>query len=441
MSAQTKCRLVLLTLLTAALCSALPTPVLAQNKKELEEKRKKIVRDIESTQRMIQKTAKNKEAAYDRYLALRKQVESREALIRTLQAEVIAADDGILRNQAVIASLSNDMAKMRNEYGKTIRAAFRRKTLNNPLLYLLSAESLNQAFRRWLFLRKYDQYRREQAQAIRLTQEILAKKAATLTEVRAEKERLLMAQQAQKAALSGEMAEKNILLQELKKDEARLRTDLEKKKAAHEALNSAIEAIIQEEVRKRIEEGRSKAQPAPPKTTDAPDPKTTVESGEKAKPSASAAEKEAPAKPNTAEDAVSFNFRKNKGKLPWPVENGFVVRNYGKQPHPTLKNIEITNNGIDIRTEEGISVRCVADGKVAGIQFVPGHDYTVIVQHGDFYTVYTNLSSTSLSKGDKVRARQHIGQVATNYITGTSELHFEVWQQKERMNPIHWLKK
>jgi septal ring factor EnvC (AmiA/AmiB activator) len=426
--------------LVAAFCMALPAPVLAQSKKELEDKRKKIIRDIETTQRMIQKTAKNKEAAYDRYLALRKQVESREALIRNLQAELVAADDGISRNQAVIASMSNDVAKMREEYGKAVRAAFRRKTLSNPLLYLLSAESLNQAFRRWLFLRKYDQRRREQAEAIRLTQEMLSKKAAALTAIRTEKEQLLLAEQAQKAALSGELSEKNALLQELKKDETRLKADLDKKKAAHEALNSAIEAIIQEEVRKRVEEARSKAQPAAPKA-EAPEKKTATESRETAKPLAAATEKETVAKPNTSEDAVSFNFRKNKGKLPWPVENGFIARGYGKQPHPTLKNIEITNNGIDIRTEDGASVRCVAEGRVAGVQFVPGHDYTVIVQHGDFYTVYTNLSATSLSTGDEVRARQHMGQVATNNITGTSELHFEVWQQKERMNPIYWLKK
>jgi len=123
------------------------------------------------------------------------------------------------------------------------------------------------------------------------------------------------------------------------------------------------------------------------------------------------------------------------------VENGFISKGFGKQQHPTLKNIEITNNGVDIRTEEGANVRCVADGKVAGVQFVPGHDYTLIVQHGDFYTVYTNLASTSLLKGDEVKARQNIGQISTNNITGTSELHFELWQQKERLNPALWIKK
>ncbi|MBC7777600.1 MAG: peptidoglycan DD-metalloendopeptidase family protein [Phycisphaerae bacterium] len=419
-----------------AIALLLPVSVFAQSKKELEDKRKKIIRDIQSTERMIKKTAKTKEATYDRYLALQSQIQSREALIRNLQAEIEDAETGIVRNQTVIASLSNDVTKMRDEYGRTVRNAYRRKTLSNPIFYILSAESLNQVFRRWLFLRKYDERRSEQAKAIRLTQEMLSKKTSNLEETRLNKENLLISIQGQKSTLTGELTEKNTMLKDLGKDEARLKSDLEKKQATHEALNNAIEGVIQEEVRKRVEEARSKPKPVTPKTEKpitTPSPSPTKP--EKAKPVAPEA------KPRTDEDAVSFNFRKNKGRLPWPVENGFISRGFGKQKHPTLKNIEITNNGVDIRTEEGATVRCVADGRVAGIQFVPGHDYTVIVQHGDYYTVYTNLASSSLSKGEELKARQSIGQVSTNNITGTSELHFELWQQKERLNPATWIKK
>jgi murein DD-endopeptidase MepM/ murein hydrolase activator NlpD len=230
------------------------------------------------------------------------------------------------------------------------------------------------------------------------------------------------------------------MLKDLSKDETRLKAELEKKQAAHEALNTAIEGVIQENVRKRVEEARSKPKVNVPKV-ETPEkkpqekPALTLPNAEKAK----AATPEV--KPLADEDIESFNFRKNKGRLPWPVESGFISRGFGTQKHPTLKNISITNNGVDIRTEEGAMVRSIADGKVAGVQFVPGHDYTLIIQHGDFYTVYTNLTSTSLGKGDDVKARQNVGQVSTNNITGTSELHFELWQQKERMNPALWIKK
>lgn len=418
-----------------------PGMVFAQSKKELEEKRKKIIRDIRATEKMIKKTAQSAASTYDRYVALQSQIESREALISTLTAEIEAAEEGIVRNQAVIESLGKDVSKMREEYGRTVRSAFRNKSMSNPLLFILSAESLNQAFRRWLFLRKYDQRRSEQAEAIRFTQQMLAKKSANLEETRIEKENLLISVQGQKSTLTSELVEKNEMLQVLQKDETRLKADLEKKQAAHEALNTAIEGIIQEEVRKRVEEARNKKVNTPPpakaENTEAGKAETTAPK------TAPEKNKSAPAevKPRTDEDAFSFNFRKNRGKLPWPVESGFIARGFGKQKHPTLKNIEITNNGVDIRTEEGATVRCVADGKVAGVQFVPGHDYTVIIQHGDYYTVYTNLASTTLSKGDDVKARQQLGQVATNPITGASELHFEVWQQKERMNPALWIKK
>ncbi|MCC7467090.1 MAG: peptidoglycan DD-metalloendopeptidase family protein [Saprospiraceae bacterium] len=416
-----------------------PGTALGQSKKDLEEKRKKILRDIETTQRMIKKTAQSKEATYDRYIALQSQIQSREALIQNLEEEILAAEEGISRNQQVINSLSVDVSRMREEYGKTVRNAFRRKTLSSPLLYILSAESLNQAFRRWLFLRKYDERRKEQAEAIRFTQEMLARKNSGLQETRAEKEALLGSVQGQKLTLSQELTEKDVILKDLNKDEARLKSDLEKKRAAHEALNSAIEAIIQEEVRKRIEEARTKPKPvaeAAPKETAKPSEKKT-----ESKVSKPSEPEKAPEIVAGAADNLTLNFQKSKGRLPWPVESGFVSRAYGKQKHPTLKNIEITNNGVDIRTEEGASVRSVAEGKVAGVQFVPGHDYTVILQHGDYYTVYTNLSSTPLAKGQEVKAKQTIGTVSTNNITGTSELHFEVWQQKERMNPSLWIKK
>lgn len=422
----------------------LPTLLLAQSKKELEEKRKKIIRDINTTERMIKKTAQTREATYDKYVALQSQIQNRETLIRTIQEEVDAAEESIVRNQDVIVSLEKDIAQMQEEYGKMVRNAFRRKSLSNPLLYILSAESLNQAFRRWLFLRKYDRFRKQQADAIAATREMLAQKIRSINETRIEKENLLVSIQNQKATLSNELVQKDETLKFLSKDEERLKQDLQKKQVAHEQLNQAIENIIQEEVRKRADEARrappvaaapAKPEKTPPPSTPAPQPA--------AKPSQPAVAA-APAnvvKPEATEDVQSFDFRRNKGRLPWPVENGFISRGFGKQQHPTIKNISITNNGIDIRTEESAAVRAIHEGIVAGVQFIPGHDYTVILQHGDYYTVYTNLAETSLKKGETVRAKQVMGRVSTNPITGASELHFELWHEKDRINPVGWIKK
>jgi len=415
----------------------LPVFTAAQSKKELEDKRKKIIRDISATEKMISKTKANKNAAYDRFLALQNQISSRETLILTIEQELLAAEDGISRNQMVIESLHADVAKLRDEYARTVRYAFRQKSLSNPLMFILSASSLNQAFRRWLFLRKYDERRREQARLIRETQDMLKNKTEKLQATRVEKEQLLITMQGQKASLGEELTEKNNMLRLLSKDEARLRADLNQKQAARDQLDKAIESVISAEVEKRMEVEKSK--PAPKKENTAP-PVPAPEKKEirTEKPETDSKTDIAPEKKATV--PVS-SFSKMQGKLPWPVEDGFISKTFGRQKHPTLRNLEITNNGIDIRTDENEKVYAIYEGIVAGIQYIPGHETTVIIQHGDYYTVYSNLSSTTLNKGDEVKGKEVIGTVSTNAITGTSELHFELWRQKERLNPGAWIKR
>lgn len=423
----------------ALLLLALPVVGSAQNKQELEEKRKKLIREIGLTDNLLKKTTRTKAATLDRYVALQKQIERREKLIQTLTLEIAESEIAAERTAAVIESLTRDIKTMQADYGQIVRNAYRRKEMSNPLLYVLSADNLNHAFRRWLYLRKYDRYRKTQAEAIQATQQTLSKKIAALKTSRQEQVTLLASLQGQRTTLSTEMQDKEKLLNTLKKDEGRLREELKEKQAAHEALNQAIEQVIQEEIRKKIQEARRPAATPPPAA---------------APPTANTAPAAAPATGNTAEaepvsenagelkdDAATLAFRQNRGRLPWPVQSGYISRSYGRQKHPTLRNIEITNNGVDIRTEEASAVRAVHEGKVAGVQFIPGHDYTVILQHGNYYTVYSNLSETKLNKGDRVSANQAIGRVSTNPISGASELHFELWHQKERLNPAGWIKK
>ena len=439
----------------------LPFLVLAQPKKQLEDKRKKLTREIEITNKLLDKTKQNKSAAYERFVTLQNQIERREDLIQTIENEVVESEDHIERNTAVIEALQQDIAQMKSEYGKIVRHSFRLKTLNNPLLFLLSADNLNQAYRRWLFLRKYNKYRTGQADAIVFTQSMLAKKTNALSTEKSEKEQLLSEIQGQKGSLSSELTVKNELLANLSADETRRRSDLAEKQKAKTALDNSIERIIVEDVRKNEAVAATKRRaaadkkavekpvPAPPKPTVAPPvakteqvkPKTepALPTPKPAKePAVVAATTEAPEVQE--DDAVSSAFKRQRGRLPWPVDGGFVARSFGKQKHPTLKNIEITNNGIDIRSSEDAPVKNIFEGKVAGVQFIPGHDYTVIIQHGNYYTVYSNLSETSLSKGDQVGAGATIGRVSTNAVSGAAELHFELWREKERLNPAAWIK-
>lgn len=396
----------------------------AQTKSALEEKRKKLTKEIEITSSLLKKTKKNKTAAYDQYVTLQNQIERRESLVQTIENEVVASEENILRNLTIIQSLEQDLEKMKQEYGKLIRNSFRRQYYANPLLFILSSDNLNQAFRRWLFLRKYNRFRNGQVVAIAATQEMLSKKINSIETEKQEKESLLLEMVGQKSKLQKELEEKNGLLKALINDEGKLRQELKQKQAERAQLDRMIESVISAEIAKKI--AKENVQ------------KDVRENNRK---------RAAPEESNTnsknlekVEDLASNQFKKLRGKLPWPVEGGVIARSFGRQKHPTLKNIEITNNGIDIRSTEEAPVKSIFEGAVAGVQYIPGHDYTVILQHGNYYSVYSNLSETSVNKGDKVNAGAVLGKLSTNPISGAAELHFELWQEKERLNPANWIK-
>jgi murein hydrolase activator len=437
----------------ACFCLLFAGELTGQSQKSLEEKRLRLTKEIEVTNRLLQKATKSKNATYDRFVALQNQIERRETLIVTIADELAATEDNLLRSAEVINSLSLDLESMKAEYGRMVRHAFRRQSMTNPLLYILSAGSLNEAFRRLMFLRKYNNWRRGQAEAIAFTQQMLAKKMTALGQQKQAKEELLASMQGQKTTLDTELEDKNELLQSLNADEVRLSRELSEKQAEKAKLDQAIEQVITAGVAKRAEEKAKKKKETPVpaakkvETTPAPTPAP-------AQPKPVAVEKPAPVTPAPApkrsapveepvaadDDTETRSFSQQKGRLMWPVSEGFIARGFGRQKHPTLKNIEITNNGIDIRTDENAPVRVVFEGKVVGVQYIPGHDFTVIVQHGNYYTVYANLSETPLAKGDEVRTGQVIGSVSTNPISGAAELHFELWQEKERQNPAKWIK-
>jgi len=212
------------------------------------------------------------------------------------------------------------------------------------------------------------------------------------------------------------MVAKDKLLAKLQGDESRLAQDLKKKESAHKRLNNVIEKIIREEMEKRRKEERDIANAG-------------KSSGDKS------------TNLKAAPNALTKGFLQNKGRLPWPVQKGIISRYFGKQAHPTIKTIQITNNGIDIQTDANAEVRAVHGGKVAGTQFIPGYDYMIILQHGNYYTVYSNLEEVFVQKGETVKSKQTIGKVSKNAQTNTSEVHFEIWKEKTRLNPTDWVRK
>lgn len=382
----------------------------AQNRSELETRRKELIEEIQQTNRLLEETKKNKATTLDRYFALQTQIKRRQELIQTLGWEIAYADSSINRATEVIEALNSDVELLKQEYAQMLRTAFRHKMNQSYVFFLFSANSLNDAFKRWRYIRQYDQFRKRQASIIAETQQTLSHRLEVLENRKQEKQSLLDSEQQQKQLLTRELASKNQILTDLKSDEKRLSTELAERQKAHQQLNAAIESIIFEEMARKKRTDRT--------------PEALEERREEAA-------EEIPA------EVLSENFQSKKGRLPWPVSNGMITRYFGTQPHPTQKKIQIVNNGIDIRSREQAPVQVVFAGTVAGTQFIPGYQHTVIVQHGEYYTVYSNLEEIYVKRGQQLSTRQTIGRLGKE----NAEVHFEIWREKTRLNPVKWVSK
>lgn len=396
-------------LLALSCCLMTAVSLFSQSQSELEERRRRLLKDIKQTTRLLQTTKQNKEAALDRYLTLQRQIKKRQSLIETLREEIELTDKSIDRTNIAVDALTADVERLKAEYAEMLRTAYRQKLNNSALLFIFSSSSFNEAFRRYRYLQQYNAYRSKQAALIVQTQETLNRKAAQLESKRAEKQELLTSTEEQNKLLVGELADSDRLLATLKSDETRLTSNLGKQRARHEKLNTAIENIIRKAMNRRIDKSRSPAK--------APADKKAEESAR----------------------ALSGRFEQNKGKLSMPVR-GVITKYFGQQRHPTIKNITIDSPGIDIKTDKGAQARAVFRGEVVGIQFIPGYNYMVIIKHGRYYTVYSNLTELSVKRGQKISTREAIGTVTTDRITGTASLHFEVWKEKQRLNPTRWVR-
>jgi len=328
-----------------------------------------------------------------------------------MQEEIADADTAIIRSESVMEALNDDIRRLRNEYAQMLRTAWRIRLQQSHLAFILSAKSLNQALQRRQYVRQYERYRRRQAKLIEETQLMLSNKISQLEKRKTEQQSLIVSVEEQAELLRGEMLNKDKALQSLKADENRLVKDLERREKERERFSSAIEQIIRNEMAQKRKDARTA--PPPRKITS---------------PAKANDERSDPPVPDNS------GFGARKGSLSWPVGGGRISRAFGPQPHPTLKGVTVPNNGVDISAPAGSAVSSVHTGKVVGVQFIPGYQNMVIVQHGAYYTVYSNLESLSVSKGDEVAAGQAIGKL------GSDDLHFEVWREKQRLNPAGWLR-
>ena len=424
-------------LLTLLFCSN--QPLKAQDKRaELEQRRQELLQQIEAKNQALGKTKKEKSAALIQLELLQDQIETREALINTLHEAVSETDKIIDRTEGVIISLNEDRERLRVEYGAMLRRAYKIKLPNNGFIYMLSASNFEESYKKWQYFRQYDKFRKRQARLIMETQQALEAKNDFLIQQKKEKENLLGVNEKQKGIIIFEKKEKDVLVKGLKSAENRLASELKSAQKQSARLNTAIENLISIELesRRRLAEERRRKALAESERLKKDRPKDEKKSASSNE-SAQSLKLEVLTESNE-NLALSSDFRSNKGKLP-PPAIGTIVRDFGKQK--VLDKVTSVNNGIDIRTVAGAEVRAVFGGTVSVVSSIAGLGTVVLIQHGNYYTVYSNLSNVSIQKGQTVSPRQTIGRAAINTVTNEPEVHFEIWLERTQLNPSVWIAK
>ncbi len=405
-----------------------PSSLYAQNRKTLEQNKKKLEEEIQYNKKLLQQTQKDKNVSEKQLIILKDQITKREKLITTINREISAVNNDINTTEATIIRLNSEIKSLKAEYAKIVQASFRNRSQYDRLTFIFSSDDFNQAFRRIKYFEQYSAYRKNQVRLIENKEIQLEQTKQTLVTTKQSKSKLLKSEEKEKQQLSAEEKNKNELVNSLKKKEKDLRSTIQKKEKESQKLQSMIQKIIDEEIRKAQEEARKREEAR--RKQEAAEGKTPT-----TKPTT-------PSKTTTfaltpEEQKLSDNFGNNKGKLPWPTERGVISGRFGEHEHPALKGVMVNNFGVDIMTNNGANARAVFDGVVSRIFTTPKETKAIIVRHGDYLTVYSNLSSVNVSQGQKISTKQMLGRIATD--DDKTELQFQIWKGTTKMNPEYWI--
>jgi septal ring factor EnvC (AmiA/AmiB activator) len=391
-----------------ALAALLSVGSYSQNRQELEKQRLKLQKEIKEINTLLFKSQKKEKTLLSDLSDLVKRIGVRSELINTINAETRELTQEIKENERQVDMLEDRLEALKKDYANMVVQSYKSKAKNSRLMFVLSSENFLQAYKRLDYIKQYADYRARQGEEIKVETIKLKNLNDYLIQTRAEKEMLLVINQREKDSIAKEKVSREAMVREVKQKEKKYVAEINKKQREEKEIDRKIEKLIAEAI------ASSKKSTA------------VKSSGFALTPEAKELEKD---------------FISNKGKLPSPVERGVVVRRYGKQSHPTLKGITIESNGIFYATEKNTNARVIFDGKVLAIQVLPGNQKAVLVQHGNYISVYKNLDNVMVKKGDQVRTKQDIGRIHTDKTTGKTILAFVLFKEVHRQNPEEWVYK
>ena len=372
----------------------------SQSVKNLKSQREKTLKELEETKKMIQQTNSNEKATVNKLNLLNKDIQTRKRLIHDLNYEIQGLDQEMTRLSMKRDSLQADLEALKESYAELVRQSHYTIADESPLLFILSAEDFQQMLRRVRYMQEFQQFRKEQVARIENTQAEIDMQNQMLSENKSNKEEAVRTHKVQQDNLSRDEKKQKAMLEQLKKKKSTLLAQQKKQQKKADDLNRKIEELIAKEMSKSEGKTLTKEQ-----------------------------------------TLIAGGFEKTKGRLPMPVEKGFISGHFGVQAHPTLEKVTVNNKGVYIQTSAGTQARAVYEGEVTSC-FVMSGTTAVIIQHGNYRTVYSGLASVSVKKGDKVKAKQAIGTIYSDpEDDNATTLFFQIWLNKNILNPEQWLAK
>jgi septal ring factor EnvC (AmiA/AmiB activator) len=423
-----KSRMIILLILTGLVT----TRVIAQSKTELEKEKERLSKEIKASNELLNEVKKDKEVSIGELNVLDKQVKNREELIENFSQQLITLKSTIENTDNEINGLTKELEKNKAEYAEMIRYAYKTKSSYDVLVFLFAANDFNDAYKRLKYIRYYNDYREEKVKEIEKKKLLLNTKKAELESQKQEQAVLVESEKQEKAQILKEKSRTSELVKKLSGKEKDLKSKITKKKAEIERLDKEIKSIIAKEIaRKKAEAAAAAKAKAEREAKAANKPNVTSSS------SSSAAN---PVYSYTPEDTKLANsFIANKGKLPWPLERGTITQGFGIYSHPVHKDVKIENNGVNISTIKNAPVRAVFEGTVLSIIYSPTFQFAIIISHGSFFSVYSNVVEARVAIGDKVNTKETIGTVYTDSEENKTELHLEIWREQVPENPERWI--
>lgn len=409
-----------------------------QDQKQLKREQQKLEKRISNTKKLLSKVKNNSQASLNEIRLIENQIKSREALVNLFDNQVRTAEMKIVQKKVEIKRLRAKLSSLKDQYRKMFLYAYKHRGNYNKVMYLLASSDYNEALRRNRYLKKVAKVQRKQAALIKQHQQLIYKEINQIDKEKQIKQQALLEKQNERQLIEKDKVKKEKSYQKFKKEEQALVSQLKEDERKKIQLKKQIDAAIRADIAK--EQAREAARKAEQVKKQEKTPTTTAPTNSPAT-AATPAPKRVATPVSTEGAAIGKSFETNRGRLPWPVDNGSVTEKFGRNYHPTLSGIEWNNNGIDITCNKGSRVRAVFEGEVTTVFSVPGAGKVVIVKHGAYRTVYGNLAETFVGVGSKVSTKQAIGTLLND--DGVSVCHFEVHQvvgvNPITLNPSLWI--